>query len=251
LLAALLVSAAVGGCGGGEEGGSDASSVEGVAWVLSSGVDVDGWDDVPPSIAFEEGTASGSTGCNQWTGSYTFDGDSLELGGPAMTAMACPPPADEVERVYVAALQEVAGWRSEGEELVLVDGDGEELLRYRIATPVGSWEATGILQPGALASPLVGTEVTATFGDDGSLSGSAGCNTYNATYTTDGSSIEIDEPSSTRMACAEPEGVMDQEAAYLAALPTAASFRLQGDRLELLSAEGTAVVTYVRAGGRY
>jgi heat shock protein HslJ len=127
-----------------------------------------------------------------------------------MTAMACPPPADEVERAYVAALEEVAGWRSEGEELVLVDGDGEELLRYGIATPVGSWEATGILQPGALASPLVGTEVTATFGDDGSLSGSAGCNTYNAAYTTDGSSIEIDAPSSTKMACAEPEGVMDQ-----------------------------------------
>jgi META domain len=150
----------------------------------------------------------------------------------------------------VAALEQLAGWHSEGEELVLVDGDGAELLRYGIATPAGSWEATGILQPGALASPLVGTEVTATFGDDGTLSGSAGCNTYDTAYTTDGSSIEIDPPSSTRMACPEPEGVMDQEAAYLNALPTAASFRVEGGRLELLSAEGTAVVTYVRTEGR-
>jgi hypothetical protein len=52
------------------------------------------------------------------------------------------------------------------------------------------------------------------------------------------------------MACPEPEGVMDQEAAYLGALPTAVSFRVEGGRLELLSAEGTAVVTYVRAEGR-
>jgi heat shock protein HslJ len=83
LLAAVLLSAAVGGCGGDDEGAdsaSDASSLEGAPWVLASGVDVDGWEDVPPTIAFEEGAASGSTGCNQWTGSYTIDGDSLELG---------------------------------------------------------------------------------------------------------------------------------------------------------------------------
>jgi heat shock protein HslJ len=52
------------------------------------------------------------------------------------------------------------------------------------------------------------------------------------------------------MACPEPEGVMDQEAAYLAALPTAATFRVNGGLLELLSAEGSAVVTYTRGERR-
>jgi heat shock protein HslJ len=108
----------------------------------------------------------------------------------------------------------------------------------------------GIAPGEALASPPVGTEISATFGDDRTLSGSAGCNTYNTACTTEGSSIEIDAPSSTKLACPEPEGVMDQEAAYLAALPTAVSFRVEGGRLELLSAEGTAVVTYARAEGR-
>jgi hypothetical protein len=46
----------------------------------------------------------------------------------------------------VAALEQVAGWHSEGEELVLVDGDGAELLRYGVATPTGSWETMGLLQ---------------------------------------------------------------------------------------------------------
>ena len=60
----------------------------------------------------------------------------------------------------------------------------------------------------------------------------------------------VHAPSSTKMACPEPEGVMDQEAAYLAALPTAVGFRVSGGLLELLSAEGTAVVTYMRGESR-
>ena len=65
LLAALLVSAAVGGCGGDEEeSAADPSSLEGVPWVLVSGVDVDGWEAVAPSLTLEDGQASGSSG---WT----------------------------------------------------------------------------------------------------------------------------------------------------------------------------------------
>jgi heat shock protein HslJ len=251
LLAALLASTVVGGCGGDdEESAADPSSLEGVPWVLVSGVDVDGWEAVAPSLTFEDGQASGSSGCNQFGGSYTVDGNSLELGEIAMTSMGCPPPADEVERASMDALQGTAGWRLEGEELVLVDGDDAELLRYRPASPEGSWVATGLLQGDAFTSILIGSEITATFDEDGALTGSAGCNTYNSTYTTDGSTIEVDEPSSTRMACPEPEGVMDQEAAYLAALPTAAAFRVSGGLLELLSAEGSAVVTYTRGESR-
>jgi heat shock protein HslJ len=251
LLAALLAAAVVGGCGGDEEeSAADPSSLEGVPWVLVSGVDVDGWETVAPSLTFEGGQVSGSSGCNQFGGSYTVDGSSLELGEIAMTAMGCPPPADEVEQTSMDALQGTAGWRLEGEELVLVDADDAELLRYRPASPEGSWVATGLLQGDAFTSLLEGTEITATFDDEGALSGSAGCNNYNASYTTDGSAIEIDAPSSTKMACPEPEGVMDQEAAYLAALPNAAAYRVSGSLLELLSAEGTAVVTYTRGESR-
>lgn len=247
LLAALLVSAVAGGCGGDEaESAADPSSLEGVPWVLVSGVDVDGWEAVAPSLTFEDGQTSGSSGCNQFSGSYTVDGSSLELGELAMTAMGCPPPADEVERASMDALQGTAGWRLEGEELVLVDADDAELLRYRPASPEGSWVATGVLQGDAFTSILIGSEITATFDEDGTLSGSAGCNNYNASYTTEGDAIEIDAPSSTKMACPDPEGILDQEAAYLAALPTAVGFRVSGGMLELLSAEGSAVVTYTR-----
>ena len=76
------------------------------------------------------------------------------------------------------------------------------------------------------------------FDETGSLSGSAGCNAYTATYTTDRGAIEIGKPAATRKACAEPDGIMEQEAAYLEALPTAVRYRVAGRLLELLSAEG-------------
>jgi heat shock protein HslJ len=40
---------------------------------------------------------------------------------------------------------------------------------------------------------------------------------------------------------------MEQEAAYLAALPTAVRYRVDGGSLALLSADGTYVVSFARA----
>lgn len=245
----LLTVGLVAGCGESEDGGGGAAApFEGIPWVLASGVDVEGWESVAPSATFVGATVRGSTGCNRYTAPFTVDGDTLELGAIAATQMACDGPADAVERAYVAALEKVAGWRVEDDELVLVDADGGELLRYATATPTGSWQATGLLVDGALASPIAGTEITATLTDDGSLSGSAGCNTYKATYTSTEGAIEIGPPAATRKTCAAPAGVMEQEAAYLAVLPTAVGFEVDGPSLALLNADGARVAVYVRAG---
>ena len=42
-----------------------------------------------------------------------------------------------------------------------------------------------------MVSGAVDTEVTAVFGADGQLSGSAGCNTYNAPYTVSGTNLQV------------------------------------------------------------
>jgi heat shock protein HslJ len=94
--------------------------------------------------------------------------------------MACEPRGEAVQRGYIAALTRVTGWHITGDELVLLDGDSAELLRLSEPSPTGDWEATAFLAH-ALASPIVGTEITASFGEDGTLAGSAGCNSYNTT----------------------------------------------------------------------
>ena len=241
-VALLLALGLAAGCGG-EDG---AGSFVGVPWVVSSGVDLAGTDAVP-SATFTDDTVGGSTGCNRFTASYTVDGDAMEIGEIASTRMACPPPADAIERAYLAALGRVAAWHIDGSELVLADDDDNELLRFEEASPVGDWEVTAFLSGDAVTSPLPGTTITAKFADDGTLTGSSGCNTYQTAFSLGKGSIEIEPPAATEMACAKPEGVMEQEAAYLAALPTAVGYRVDGGSLALVSADGTYVASYTRA----
>jgi heat shock protein HslJ len=47
------------------------------------------------------------------------------------------------------------------------------------------------------------------------------------------------------MMCADPE-VMDQEAAYLMALETAATYKITGDRMEMRTEDGALVGTFSR-----
>ena len=248
-IALLLTLGLAAGCGGDDDSGeAEVASFVGVSWIVSSGVDLDLTGvKAAPSATFEAETVGGSTGCNRFTAPYTVDGDAMEIGTIASTRMACPPPADAVERAYLAALGRVAGWRVDTSALVLVDDADTEVLRYDEATPTGEWQVTAFLSGDALSSPLPGAEISASFAEDGTLTGSSGCNSYRAGFTTDGGSIEIEAPASTQMACEEPGGVMDQEAAYLAALPTAVRYRVDGGSLALLSADGTYVASYTRA----
>ena len=249
-IASLLLPGLLTACAGddGGNGSADAALLKGQPLVLVSGIDLPQDAAVArPSATFENETVAGSTGCNRYTAGYTFDGDSLGIGEIATTRMACAPPADTIERAYLAALGQVAGWRTEDGEVVLVGDDDTELLRYERATPMGSWQVTGLLSGDAFKSPLGGTELTATFGEDGMLSGSSGCNTYTSEYTTDKGAIEISAVAGTKKACTEPAGVMEQEATYLALLPTVSAFRLDGGALELFDVDRKRLVSFTRA----
>jgi heat shock protein HslJ len=93
-----------------------------------------------------------------------------------------------------------------------------------------------------------GTEITANFSEDGTLSVSAGCNNYSATYEVDEDNISIGPAVATRMFCQEPEGIMEQEVQYLAALETAATYLIEVDKMEMRTAEGALAATFQAAG---
>ena len=60
----------------------------------------------------------------------------------------------------------------------------------------------------------------------------------------DGAKITIGAAATTRMMCAQP--IMEQEAQYLAAIQLAATYNVQGSRLDLRSAEDALQATYTR-----
>jgi heat shock protein HslJ len=76
------------------------------------------------------------------------------------------------------------------------------------------------------------------------ISGSAGCNSYFGTYEVSGGELSMSDLANTEMWCMEPEGVMDQEQAFLAALASVASYRLADERLELLDGTGGVILIF-------
>lgn len=89
--------------------------------------------------------------------------------------------------------------------------------------------------------PIPGSEVTITF-YEGSVQGSAGCNTFHGHYQIQGSTLTFDELAATEMACLEPQGIMEQEQAIMGTLWGAQSFERQGDRLKILRSDGAGLV---------
>ena len=92
---------------------------------------------------------------------------------------------------------------------------------------------------------LAGTTLTAAFDAKGRVNGSSGCNTYSATYTLNGAQLAITPPTGTSALCADPQGIMEQESAFLTALQSASSFNLEGGQLYLLSASNQALIEFV------
>ena len=73
--------------------------------------------------------------------------------------------------------------------------------------------------------------------------GSGGCNALLGGYRLDGERLEFSQAASTMMAC--PEG-MQTEAAFAAALTQVRSWRVIGEHLELLDADGVPLARLER-----
>ncbi len=95
-----------------------------------------------------------------------------------------------------------------------------------------SWLLVSYGDAAAPETPPAGVEASAEF-VDGQIVGSAGCNQYFGSYETDGSEMTTGPMGSTMMFCADPEGVMDLEQAFLAALGAAETFEVEDGELRI------------------
>ena len=109
------------------------------------------------------------------------------------------------------------------------------------------WEVVNYNNGSAITTLLPDTRITMDFGTDGRITGRAGCNSYSAGYRVNGSGITIEQPAATSLWCGEPKGVMDQEANFLAALQSAATFRIDGNLLDMRTAADQIAVIANRA----
>ncbi len=85
----------------------------------------------PSKATFEvtpEGQVGSTVGCNRIVGKPKIDGESIAFGPMAGTRMACPPPLDQIEAKYMAALEAARSFRIEGAKLTFVDAQGDALV---------------------------------------------------------------------------------------------------------------------------
>jgi heat shock protein HslJ len=80
-------------------------------------------------------------------------------------------------------------------------------------------------------------------GADGKVSGSAGCNDYNGTYTAQGTSLSFSPLRTTRKAC--PPDILAEETRFLAARAHVARHQLGQRELDLFDAGGARMATLV------
>jgi heat shock protein HslJ len=200
---------------------------------------------------FSNGRVEGFGGCNQFTGTYTLDGDRLTINSLATTMKACPPAVMALETAVTRSL--AGAFRVEVRErmLTLTATAGHVLAFEEAREPAldsGEWRVTGFNNGRqAVVSPLDKTKLWVRFAQ-GRVHGHAGCNTFRATYTVDGNRLAIGPMAVTRKACT-PAGVMAQEREFLAALRSVTTWAIDArSMLDMHRADGERALT---AGGAF
>jgi heat shock protein HslJ len=193
-----------------------------------------------------DGTLGIRADCNSVTGTYTVQDASLMVRLGASTLVGCPP--DSQADTFTRDLGNVATYVMAGGNLVLnLRADVGNMYfepQPALSLTQTAWRAQSYNNGrGGVTTLLQGTDMTASFGADGGIAGSAGCNTFRGNYSVSGDTLSIGPLATTRMLCAEP--IMTQEAAYLAALQASTRFELTAERLTLRSASGATQVVFV------
>jgi len=229
---------------------TDPPGLDGTAWVLAA---LPGLMLLPRrsvTLHFEAGRASGTDGCNRYAVPYAASGSALTFAsGGVSTQMACEAEVMRQAGDFMSSLTGTRSYRVDAGQLQLHGADGT-LLASLTPQPQGlagtTWRVSGYNNGRqGVASVLAGTTVTMAFSVDGRVSGSAGCNSYSATYTSSESSLRFGPASTTRRMCATPERIMEQEQQFLKALERVTTARQEGDRLELRAADGALAVSLV------
>ncbi|HPH34871.1 MAG TPA: META domain-containing protein [Methanoregulaceae archaeon] len=205
----------------------------------------------------DTGLVSGSAGCNNYVATYQVSGDRIAVGKPAVAKNECSSPigVSDQETIYLSNLKAAERFTIDNDRLTFYDLTGTILLIYdRAESQESSLPITGIpwilelyrMESGANMPANLDTEVTALFGTDGTLSGSAGCNAYNGSYTPGGATtISIGDPIVVTERYCGGYGVMEQEEAYLALLPSVAFYEVTSDGILYLRDESfTPLIRY-------
>ncbi|HUN22990.1 MAG TPA: META domain-containing protein [Anaerolineales bacterium] len=218
---------------------------------MSVGIDaIVAFENHPTILFAADGTFSGSTGCNRYTGKYTLSEGVLTLTTGAITAMACPDALTQQETELLKALAQVSRVEvgEAGLHLVMKNEDRIylEMLAQSTPAPVAehpfsgkNWNLSGYVNSAGDSFAPVGN-LQLLFADDNAFTITGGCNTIGGTWLLeDGQKLTMNLGPSTLMAC--EESLMNQETAVNELLAQVNAYQLDGETLTLTTATGGSI----------
>lgn len=219
-------------------------------WVLTSINGEPLASDLPFTMQFTINGPAGRAGCMNYytTPTAATPGNWTVYGHDVF----CEEDADTTEaEAFIAELEAAADYSESGNTLTITDADGNVTLEFTRGFGSGELEKTSwILTELQGEPPVAGTEVTLTFEGE-NATGEGGCNGYGGPFmVVKPGTISINDIFRTDMGCIEPEGIMEQETAYLSALPHAVSYTFVEDSageitgLELANAAGETLLVF-------
>lgn len=236
----------------GEEVPSDAPDVlSGTGWVLDSLGGEPLLDGTSATLMFsDDGTVAGTAGCNRFNGAFTSVGNELTFEPLATTMMACQKPTMEQETSLLRMLEDSKFFAIKEDALTLSDGD--ELVTLVFLAQSQQLEGTSWIISGyndgaeAVVNVMSDSVSEVSFGEDGLISGTGGCNRLTGEFTASEGQLEVGTLGMTQMACPEPAGVMEQEMAVVKALESATAYLVEGDSLTLSTDDGATAMLLTR-----
>lgn len=246
-LAAVAVAVAAAACSPAAEDTANGGLVD-TSWTVTA---IDG---VPmtarPTMSFaQDGTVSGSSGCNQYSAPFRTDGSAILIGNVASTLMGCDGDRGVQEAMFLTALQAATTWRLAADGNLVIGGAAEILAGPGVAEgppddePVtdlagSDWSLVDMGGTGDFARLVP----TLHFGADGVASGFAGCNKFSGSYTVAAVELRLGPLALTKMACERPASAVEAE--FVAALARVTAWTI--DDAGRLVLDGAVPLTFTR-----
>lgn len=266
VFAALSLAALAAGCGSSENTPSTGTSTTGSTSRSDSGEsDLTGLSFVstellgteipgggPLMLEFPEpGQIAATAGCNRSFGPVELTGGVVATEQLASTMMACAPPADGADRWLADLLATQPTWALDGDVLTLTSGSVTVTLTdKKVVDPdrpvTGTeWVLTELRTADAVttSAALEAAAPVLTIGEDGTVSGTTGCNQFSGSAQVGEGTITFEPLAVTLMACLEPE-LDEVQTLVLTVLDGETTYTVDGPNLRVTAADGVNGLGY-------
>ncbi len=207
--------------------------------------------DWPVTMTIDGDQIGGTAACNGHGGAVAIDGDepgSFAVGDLAQTEMACVDVGVmQIESDFLVALGRVDSYEVGG-GLVLRGADGTTVIELRPQPELDGAELTGttwvldtVTVGGSASTSEAMTDVVLEFGDDGTLTGFAGCRQVTGAWQLDGDLIQVPPLALDGHVDRCSPDAADIEQGVAAVLETGTRVTIDGDRLTLSPGGGDEV----------